>query len=541
MKHYLLLAAAITGLCCAASTPWAQIKNTTPRAKTHAQSSTQARIRQAITNHATPSQFMPKTIKAYGRFDQTSSFATANAMASADFAIQSKSIIIDTTTCTAEYADGLLTKLSPDNKCQYIIENSDGEESARNTMDFTTKGTIKYFHNSKNLIDSAIYNFDYRYGEQTRNLSLYHRYGYNNDAQWISYSEKEYANGNVWYSGNTTYDYKEATDNTPESVTTLTDGFLIKRFTVLETNSQGAPTKVNYIYGSFSSEKIDTTYEIVYSDIKWGKANAPSKILKLGLDMSYAIYNDITLQNVLQNWVTNENQIKSCNYKLNSHSRFYSDHNGTVTVDVADNKITINVKDSVDSEYDNTIIIERKADGTINVDSKYGNSYSLYLYPDDMPDYAVKFITGTSADIIDMQRTSDFTVPTTIGDKLYSPEPFTLEYDNNGALTRITYKSDTSDSSDDGTITQEMSYVIMFSDFNPYTGISQPEAKALWKAIGGNGSIEVSGVDGEQVAVYAINGRLAYNAPVAGSATISVPAGIYIVKVGAKACKVIAR
>ena len=53
--------------------------------------------------------------------------------------------------------------------------------------------------------------------------------------------------------------------------------------------------------------------------------------------------------------------------------------------------------------------------------------------------------------------------------------------------------------------------------------------------------IAVSGVNGEQVAVYAVNGRPAYNAPVADSATISVPAGIYIVKVGAKACKVIVR
>ena len=540
MKHFLLLAAAITGLCCAASTPWAQIKDKMPRAKTQAQSPAQAQAIRQIISRATPSQFMPKTINAYGNFTQVASEATVSAMAGADFAIQSKTIIIDTTTSKAEYDGGLLTKLSPDNKCQYIIENSDGKESSQQTYTYKAIGTISYFHNSKNLLDSANYDFDYSMGDKSRKLALYHKYGYDNNAQCIIFREMEYANGNLWYGPNSSvYDYKAATDSTPESVSTVIDGFVIKRYTVLETNSQGAPTKVSFIYGSISAEKTDTTYEIIFSDIEWAKANAPSKIFKLGLDMSYTIYNDITLQNVLQNWVTNDNQLKCCNYKLISHSRFYVDHSGTVTVAVKDNNITIAVKDKDDSEYDNTLVIARDSDGNINVDGAWA-SYSLYQYPDNLPDYAVKFITGTTANLLDIQRTSDFTTPTTIGEHLYSPVPFTLEYDNNGALTRIVYKDNASEEYD-GLITQEFDYVIVFSDFNPYTGISQPEAKAQWKAIGGNGLIAVSGVNGEQVAVYAVNGRLAYNAPVADSATISVPAGIYIVKVGAKACKVIVR
>lgn len=486
---------------------------------------------------------MPKSINAYGKFTQKATYATtakANATAGADFTIQSTTSIIDTIISKAEYDDGLLTMFSPDMTCQYIIENSDGTGSSRQTNTYKAIGAITYFHNSKNLLDSANYNFDYSMGEQSVKLGLYHKYGYDNNAQCISYRETEYANGKLWYGPNSqVYDYKAATDSTPESVTTVTDGFVIKRYTVLETNSQGAPTKVSFIYGSISSEKTDTTYEVIFSDIEWAKANAPGKILKLGLDMSYTIYNNITLQNVLQNWVTDDNQLKSCNYNFISHSRYYVNHSGTVTVAVTDNDITIAVKDKDDSGYDDTLVIERDSAGNINFNSK-GYSFSLYLYPDNLPDYAVKFITGTTANLLDIQRTSDFTTPTTIGEHLYSTAPFTLEYDNNGALTRIVY-NDNASAEGDGLITQELDYVIVFSDFNPYTGISQPEAKAQWKAIGGNGSIAVSGVNGEQVAVYAVNGRLAYNAPVADSATIDVPAGIYIVKVGAKACKVIVR
>ncbi len=466
-----------------------------------------------------------------------SSYATVNAMTGADFAMHSTTVIIDTSKSKAEYDDGLLTKLSPDNKCQYIIENSDGKESSQETVNYKTLGTITYFHNNKNLLDSAKYDFDYSMGEQALKLGLYHKYGYDSNAQCISLSENEYANGSLWYGNSLTYDYKEATDNTPENVTNVINGF-IDRYTVLETNTAGAPTKVSFIYGSISSEEIDTTYEVIFSDIEWVKANAPSKIFKLGLDMSDHIYNEITLQNVLQNWVTNDNQLKSCNYKLISHNKYYVNHSGTTTVTVTDNNITIAVKDKDDSGYDNTIVIGRDSAGNINV-STIGGAYSLYPYPDNLPDYAVKFITGTTANLLDIQRTSDFTAPTTIGDHLYSPVPFTLEYDNNGALTRITYKDKASEG--DGLITQELNYVIEFSDFNPYTGIQQPEAMTQWKAFGGNGSIAVSGVNGQQVAVYAVNGRLAYNAPVADSATISVPAGIYIVKVGPKACKVIVR
>ncbi len=533
MKHSLLLAVAITGLCCAASTPWAQIKDKMPKTKTQTQSQA---IRHAVLSQAsyraTPSQFLPQTIKAHGTFRQESSFSDG------DFTIQSNNTVSDSTTCKAEYTDGLLSKLNSDNKYQYLIENYEGSESTKQTTNFAANGTISYFHNSKNLLDSTNYNFYYSEGSQRIQLDLYHKYGYDNNAQCISYNENALAYGRQWFENSNTYDYKAATDSTPECVTTIKNK-TIRRYAVLATDSKGVPTKVNFVYGNFSSEKIDTTFEITFSDIKWTKANAPGKIFKLGFDMSPEIYNYITLQNVLQNWATDDNQLKSCSYKLTTHNRYHTNHSGTMVMDVTDAKITIAVNDS-DSEFSDNITIERDSAGNINVStSQDTNKY--YAYPDNLPEYMVKFIAGVSADYMDSPRVGDFIETTAIGDRLYSPSPFTLEYDNNGALTRITYKDSTSISSSDGSITQKLNYVIECSDFNPYTGIQQPEAMEQWKAFGGNGSIAVSGVNGQQVAVYAVNGRLAYNAPVADSATISVPAGIYIVKVGPKACKVIVR
>ena len=48
------------------------------------------------------------------------------------------------------------------------------------------------------------------------------------------------------------------------------------------------------------------------------------------------------------------------------------------------------------------------------------------------------------------------------------------------------------------------------SDFVGYSAVAEIDDNAEWKAVGGKGTISISGADGKQLAVYAMSGRLVY-------------------------------
>lgn len=72
-----------------------------------------------------------------------------------------------------------------------------------------------------------------------------------------------------------------------------------------------------------------------------------------------------------------------------------------------------------------------------------------------------------------------------------------------------------------------------------YAGVNGVAADATWNAVGGAGKIDVTGAEGKAVAVYSVAGQ--QMAAVNGDATINVPAGVYVVKVGSDCQKVMVK
>ena len=78
----------------------------------------------------------------------------------------------------------------------------------------------------------------------------------------------------------------------------------------------------------------------------------------------------------------------------------------------------------------------------------------------------------------------------------------------------------------------------VWADFD-YSGVNGVAADATWNAVGGAGKIDVTGAEGKAVAVYSVAGQ--QMAAVNGDATINVPAGVYVVKVGSDCQKVMVK
>ena len=79
------------------------------------------------------------------------------------------------------------------------------------------------------------------------------------------------------------------------------------------------------------------------------------------------------------------------------------------------------------------------------------------------------------------------------------------------------------------------------SDFVGYSAVAEIDHNAEWKAVGGNGTISISGAAGKQLAVYAMSGRLVYASAAASDVNITVQPGIYVVRVADKCKKVAVR
>lgn len=536
MKHLLLLATASLGLCCASFTAWAQNKSNL--AKSHLRPSKKAYISKYPvlnpTGRTTPSEFQPKTIKAWGLYNSSS---TNNESVTFSYNVK----MADTIICNAEYSDGLVTKFNVNKTFLYFTEVSEqGADTVQEILQSRNDGSILYFHNSKDLIDSINYNSTYYYdwNDETEERKLLQAFDYDNNAFCTRMSEREWLNGENSSSTDLLYEHKEVTDST-ESLTIYNDG-IIKKYTVLAYNDEGAPTIVKYIYGDNYSGEITPAYEITFTDIKWEKANNPSNILKLSLDLSPTIYENFTLQNILQNWVTADNQLKSCNYSVIAHKYYYSDRQGSVNVSVTKNNITIAINDDNDDNDDEITIKLDPITQDVCVNSK-AVEYKYFAYPENLPDYMVKFLTGATLELADIETPACMIQPIIIENRLYSEIPFNIEYDDNGVLARIILNISDSTNAETYSITNEFNYVIECSDYSSSTNISKKSINPQWKITGNKGSITVNGLNGKHMNVYSTNGLNVYHCMSEDSVTIPVPAGLYIIKVDSTTCKVVVR
>ncbi len=110
----------------------------------------------------------------------------------------------------------------------------------------------------------------------------------------------------------------------------------------------------------------------------------------------------------------------------------------------------------------------------------------------------------------------------------------TLEssYDAETALLTITVKGD--NISEDATNYHE--YTIQFGKESGVASVAGSEAKVYGK----DGAVEVDGFNGT-VNIYTVDGRLAKSVESNGNATVALDGGIYIVRTGAKASKVVVK
>ncbi len=325
--------------------------------------------------------------------------------------------------------------------------------------------------------------------------------------------------------------YTPASGSRGESVT-LSEaddyGTVTRTFTTLEANGQGAPTSVAYT----RCRRGDTTALLTIGDIKWGKAANVNRLHELDMNAfnSPLTIDDVPLSLLTDYWKNGDNDLQG--FTMSS-----GEFIGKVDTYTKADTLCVLIDDNDEHDSIEVRLLRDDASGDLTISDNDGYSYRVQAYPTDFPDFMTQFLTdvpGNDSHMINLL------LPSVMGGRVYSSNlPFTLEYDNAGRLARILYSMGTVDVN--AMSAMSMCVAVECSDYAPYTSVAQIAGDAPWRAVAGCGSIAVSGAGGQQVSVFALSGRLMYNARVAEAATISVPAGAYVVKVGPQARKVIVR
>ncbi len=328
--------------------------------------------------------------------------------------------------------------------------------------------------------------------------------------------------------------YAPASGTRGESVT-LSEaddyGTSLRSFTALKANAQGAPTAVAYV----QTVNGDTAVTLNIGDIRWGKAANAKRLHELDMNAFNSPFTveEVPLSLLTDYWKNGENDLQG----FTMSERGFE---GKVDVTTKADTLCLLINDN--DENDNFLIklLRDDASGDLTISDSDGYSQCAQAYPADFPDFMTQFLTnvpGNDSHIINML------LPSEMGGRAYSANlPFTIEYDNAGRLARILYYMGTIDVQSAARSSMTMYVAVECSDYAPYTSVAQiADDAASWQALGGHGSISVTGAAGRQVSVFALSGRLMYNARVADAATISVPAGPYVVKAGPQARKVIVK
>lgn len=327
--------------------------------------------------------------------------------------------------------------------------------------------------------------------------------------------------------------YATASGTRGESVT-LSEaddyGTRLRTFTTLKANAQGAPTSVAYV----QTTDGDTLVSLNIDDIKWGKAANAKRLRELDMNAfnSPFMVEEVPLSLLTDYWKNGEND-------LQGFTMSGGDFSGQVDVTTKADTLCLLINDNDENDSLQIKLRRDAASSDLTISDSDGYSQCAYAYPADFPDFMTQFLTNVPGNDSHMLY---LIAPSEMNGRVYSANlPFGIEYDNAGRLTRILYSMGTIDVQSASRSAMSMYVAVECSDYAPYTSVAQIAGDAPWRAVAGCGSIAVSGAGGQQVSVFALSGRLMYNARVADAATISVPAGAYVVKVGPQARKVIVR
>lgn len=301
-----------------------------------------------------------------------------------------------------------------------------------------------------------------------------------------------------------------------------------KMFTVMESDANGAPKKVSYRFSTLGSG-LDLEKIADFVDIKWNKFTTFDEFNGMDLTTTHMgfINDDDCPLGVFLNYLnTDKNDVAS--FKV-----VFADGEETDTIPVVatheGNGLRYDIgygKEKLTYKY---VPIDDKGSFdfiTLEGDDDEQPTCESYREVSQLPDYLYK-LTG-----MDIMNFEDFDLLQQGHNLLTGRSAHAYVFDSN-AMRRFETSYE-----DDGV---KFVQIAECSDFVGYSAVAEIDHNAEWKAVGGNGTISISGAAGKQLAVYAMSGRLVYASAAASDVNITVQPGIYVVRVADKCKKVAVR
>ncbi len=508
MKHSLLLAVIATGLCCMATTPVASVTKRKAQSKITKPVNITSYNINTHGNRVETSRQLPGRLNAYYYYEEVA-------------------------------GDGMTTRDTSELNLGKISYTDDGIISCiyRNgwVEGFNIRDTTELIFNEYNLLARRNMRFFINAPSNTswwRNETMRCNYDGSRFTGYLQNSQLIETDTTYNSFDNYSIIYTPAGNGQNESLAfrNISDyGTSVSSYTVLESEDNGAPIKVDYTM----TYKDNTRAHIVVSGIKWNKTGNMAKLREFDINTFNSPYSveDVPLSFITGYCKNGENDLRELTVTLDEEQ---------LKVGLSSNNDTLYIStDGSDTELPPiTKIYREPASNDLYIYDD--DTVHIQCYPADVPDFLIHYLSWVPAEhsyLFDVLR------PTVLGDRLYSQVPFELEYDNQGRLTRVKYRMSQIETTtvSGQPVTGAYYAVVECSDYTPYTSVAQiHDDNGIWRAVGGNGSITVVGVDG-QVSVWAVSGRLMYGGRVAGETTVNVPAGIYLVKAGDMCRKVVVR
>lgn len=302
-----------------------------------------------------------------------------------------------------------------------------------------------------------------------------------------------------------------------------------KMFSVMETDANGAPKKVSYLYAKLIGSGTNLKKIADFVDIKWNKFTTFDEFNGMDLTtthMGFINDDDCPLGLFLNYLNTDKNDVASFKVVLADDGEadtisVVASHEGNgLRYDIGYGKENLTYKYvPIDDKGSFDFI-------TLEGENDEHPTCESYREVSQLPDYLYK-LTG-----VDIANFEDFDLLQQGQNLLTGRSAHAYVFDSN-AMRRF----ETSYEDDEIKFTQ----IAECSDFVGYSAVAEIDDNAEWKAVGGKGTISISGADGKQLAVYAMSGRLVYASAAASDVSIEAQPGVYVVRVADKCKKVAVR
>ena len=151
--------------------------------------------------------------------------------------------------------------------------------------------------------------------------------------------------------------------------------------------------------------------------------------------------------------------------------------------------------------------------------------------PDDAKYVAIHTVLDGFGTLIDNVRYTEAKAPALIGYNVYNGT------EKNGETVATTSAKAQANGTYAVSAVYDLGESELSNTVDVTTGISELESGNA-KVIGGNGTITIINAEGSEVSIFSASGQLVSKVDNAGNETISVPAGMYIAKVGNQTYKV---